>query len=149
MEAERSVLEESARDAGSLRTQPRAHGLTYHQEVVEQEDFALVQPELLGLVRVRNLEEPAVADEAAVWQRQHLRRGAASARAPAGDASVPAALLQGDRLPPLSAPARMGPWSREAPRSAPLMQPETPSSQALHPEGSQPQRPSLGGCVGT
>lgn len=67
----------------------RARGPTYHQEVVEQEDFALVQPELLGLVRVRNLEEPAVADEAAVWQRQHLCRGAASAHTPAGDAPCP------------------------------------------------------------
>lgn len=29
------------------------------------------------------------------------------------------------------------------------MQPQPPSSQALHPEGSQPRRPSLGGCVGS
>ena len=42
MEAERSVLQEPAQAAGSLCTQPRAHGPTYHQEVVEQEDFALV-----------------------------------------------------------------------------------------------------------
>lgn len=85
---------------GGLCTQPCARGPTYHQEIVEQEDFALVQPKLLGLVRVRNLEEPAVADEAAVRQRQHLCGGAASARTPARmPRRSPRALFHGDHPP--------------------------------------------------
>lgn len=79
----------------ALRPRP-----TYHQEVVEQEDFALVQAKLLGLVRVRDLEEPAVADKAAVRQRQHLCGGAASARTPARTPRRrPRALPHGDRPP--------------------------------------------------
>lgn len=45
---------------------------TYHQEVVKQEDLSLVQPELLGLVRVRNLKESTVAHQPPVGQREHL-----------------------------------------------------------------------------
>lgn len=59
-----------------------------------------MQPKLLGLIWVWNLEESAVADEPAVRQRQHLCGGATSACTPAGDARrPPRALLQGDRLP--------------------------------------------------
>ena len=47
-------------------------GTTYHQDVIKQEDFSLVQPELLGLLWVWNLEEPAVADQPLVGQREHL-----------------------------------------------------------------------------
>ena len=64
-----------------------------------------MQPKLLGLVRVWNLEESAVADEPAVRQRQHLCGGATSACTPAGAA----------RRPP---PAR-GPCSRETAFLAP------------------------------
>lgn len=45
---------------------------TYHQKVVEQEDFSLVQSKFLGLIWVWNLEEPAVADQPPVGQGEHL-----------------------------------------------------------------------------
>lgn len=47
-------------------------GTTYHQQVVKEEDFSLVQSEFLGLIWVWNLEEPAVADQSPVGQREHL-----------------------------------------------------------------------------
>lgn len=49
-------------------------GTTYHQEVIEQEDLSLVQSKFLGLIWVWNLEEPAVADQPSVRQREHLCR---------------------------------------------------------------------------
>ena len=47
---------------------------SYHQQVVEEEDLALVQAQFLGLVGVRDLEQSAVAHQPAVRQRQDLRR---------------------------------------------------------------------------
>lgn len=47
-------------------------GTTYHQEVVKQEDFSLVQSEFLRLIWVWNLKEPAVADQPPMGQREHL-----------------------------------------------------------------------------
>lgn len=51
----------------------RHGGTTYHQEVIKQEDFSLVQSKFLGLIWVWNLEEPAVADQPPVRQRENLR----------------------------------------------------------------------------
>lgn len=50
-------------------------GTTYHQEVVKQEDFSLMQSEFLGLIWVWNLEESAVADQPPVRQREDLWGG--------------------------------------------------------------------------
>lgn len=47
-------------------------GTTYHQKVIKQEDFSLVQSKFLGLIWVWNLEEPAVADQPPVRQRENL-----------------------------------------------------------------------------
>lgn len=48
-------------------------GLTYHQQVVEQEDLPLVNAAPLRSVRVGNLEQLTAAHEPAMRQRQHLR----------------------------------------------------------------------------
>lgn len=45
---------------------------SHHQEVVEEEDLALVQPQTLGAVGVRDFVELAAAHQAAVGQGQHL-----------------------------------------------------------------------------
>lgn len=50
-------------------------GTTYHQEVIKQEDFSLMQSEFLGLIWVWNLEESAVADQPPVRQRENLWGG--------------------------------------------------------------------------
>lgn len=50
-------------------------GTTYHQEVIKQEDFSLMQSEFLGLIWVWNLEESAVADQPPVRQRENLLGG--------------------------------------------------------------------------
>lgn len=47
---------------------------TYHQEVIEEEDLSLVQSQLLGFIRVRNLEKPAVADQPSMGKREYLCR---------------------------------------------------------------------------
>lgn len=58
-------------------------GTTYHQKVVKKEDFSLVQSKFLGLIWVWNLEEPAVADQTPVRQREHLcREGKSSPQPP-------------------------------------------------------------------
>ena len=47
---------------------------SHHQEVVEEEDLTLVQPQTLGAVRVGDFVELAAANQAAVGQGQDLER---------------------------------------------------------------------------
>jgi len=51
----------------------------HHQQVVEEEDLALVQPQALGPVGVGDLVELTAAHQAPVGQGQHLRVGVGSA----------------------------------------------------------------------
>lgn len=46
--------------------------MSYHQQVIEQEDLSLVDAAPLGSVRVGNLEQLAAAHQPAVRQRQNL-----------------------------------------------------------------------------
>lgn len=51
-----------------------APNTTYHQEVIEQEDFSLMQSQLLGFIGIRNFKKPAVADQSSMGKREHLCR---------------------------------------------------------------------------
>ena len=45
----------------------------YHEEIVEEEDFSLMQTQLLFFVGVCDFVETAVAHQTTMWQRQLLR----------------------------------------------------------------------------
>lgn len=62
------------RESGRYQLQlpPSPACTAHHQQVIEEEHLSLVCGLFLELVHVSHLEEPATADQAAVWHGQHL-----------------------------------------------------------------------------
>lgn len=56
-----------------LSVHTHAECIDYHQQVVEQEDFSLVDAAPLSSVRIRNLEQLTAAHQPAMRQGQHLQ----------------------------------------------------------------------------